>query len=111
MPPTHGCVSRSSENMMQIEDINDLYLFARVVEAGGFAAAERSTGIPKSRLSRRIAGLEKQLGARLIQRSAHGFHVTDVGQSVYKHARAMAEEAQSGVEIVTETLNERSGWV
>ncbi len=60
---------------MAIEDFNDLYLFARVVEAGGFAAAERSTGIPKSRLSRRIAALEKQLGVRLIQRSAHNFSV------------------------------------
>ncbi|WP_042549503.1 LysR family transcriptional regulator, partial [Ralstonia solanacearum] len=35
----------------------DLYLFTRVVEAGGFSAAERATGIPKSRLSRRIAEL------------------------------------------------------
>jgi DNA-binding transcriptional LysR family regulator len=96
---------------MAIDNLNDLYLFARVVEAGGFAAAERGTGIPKSRLSRRVAVLEKQLGARLIQRSANAFHVTDVGQSVYKHARAMAEEAQSAVAAVTETLNEPSGLV
>jgi DNA-binding transcriptional LysR family regulator len=96
---------------MAIDDLNDLYLFARVVEAGGFAAAERSTGIPKSRLSRRIAALEKQLGVRLIQRSAHAFSVTDVGQSVYKHARVMADEAQSAVATVAETLSEPSGLV
>ena len=47
---------------------DDLYLFTRVVEAGGFSAAERATGIPKSRLSRRIAELEVQLGTRLLQR-------------------------------------------
>jgi DNA-binding transcriptional LysR family regulator len=91
--------------------LNDLYLFARVVEAGGFAAAERDTGIPKSRLSRRIAALEKQLGVRLIQRSAHAFHVTDVGQGVYRHARAMADEARSAVATVAETLSEPSGLV
>jgi DNA-binding transcriptional LysR family regulator len=96
---------------MDIEDINDLYLFARVVEAGGFAAAERDTGVPKSRLSRRIAGLEKQLGVRLIHRSAHAFSVTDVGQSVYRHARAIADEAQAAVATVAETLNEPSGLV
>ncbi len=96
---------------MAIDDLNDLYLFARVVEAGGFGAAERSTGIPKSRLSRRIAALEKQLGVRLIQRSAHAFNVTDVGQSVYKNARVMADEAQSVVATVAETLNEPSGLV
>ena len=96
---------------MNIEDINDLYLFARVVEAGGFAAAERDTGIPKSRLSRRIAALEKQLGVKLIHRSAHAFSVTDVGQSVYRHARAIADEAQSAIATVAETLNEPSGLV
>ena len=96
---------------MTVEDLNDLYLFARVVEAGGFAAAERDTGIPKSRLSRRIASLEKQLGVRLIHRSAHVFNVTDVGQSVYKHARAMADQAQSAVAAVADSLNEPSGLV
>src|SRR5688572_10748248 len=96
---------------MKIDDINDLYLFARVVEAGGFAAAERDTGIPKSRLSRRIAALEKQLGVRLIHRSAHAFSVTDVGQGVYRHARAIADEAQAAVATVAETLNEPSGLV
>jgi DNA-binding transcriptional LysR family regulator len=96
---------------MQIEDINDLYLFARVVEAGGFAAAERDTGIPKSRLSRRIAGLEKQLGVRLIHRSAHAFSVTDAGQGVYRNARAIADEAQAAVATVAEALNEPSGLV
>jgi DNA-binding transcriptional LysR family regulator len=96
---------------MQIEDINDLYLFARVVEAGGFAAAERDTGIPKSRLSRRIARLEKQLGVRLIHRSAHAFSVTDAGHGVYRHARAIADQAQAAVATVAETLNEPSGLV
>lgn len=96
---------------MQIEDINDLYLFARVVEAGGFAAAERDTGIPKSRLSRRIAGLERQLGVKLIHRSAHAFSVTDVGHGVYRHARAIADEAQAAMAAVAETLSEPSGLI
>lgn len=38
-----------------MHDLNDLFYFAKVVEAGGFAAAGRTLGIPKSRLSRRIA--------------------------------------------------------
>ena len=40
-----------------MQDLNDLYYFAKVVEAGGFAAAGRALGIPKSRLSRRVAEL------------------------------------------------------
>ncbi|MFD2379405.1 hypothetical protein ACFSTJ_20690 [Ottowia pentelensis] len=34
--------------------LDDLALFALVAEHGGFAAAERASDIPKSRLSRRL---------------------------------------------------------
>ena len=70
-------------------DLNDLKLFALVVEHGGYAAAERASGVPKSRLSRRIAQLEVDFGVRLIQRSTRKFAVSEVGQSVFKHAQAM----------------------
>ncbi|MGD7104111.1 LysR family transcriptional regulator, partial [Ralstonia pseudosolanacearum] len=84
-----------------MQRFDDLYLFTRVVEAGGFSAAERATGIPKSRLSRRIAALETQLGTRLLQRSSHRVSVTPVGEAVYRHAREMADasaaiEARAG---------------
>ena len=54
-------------------DLNDLYYFAKVVEYGGFAPAGRALGMPKSKLSRRIAMLEARLGVRLIQRSTRHF--------------------------------------
>ena len=45
-----------------MQDLNDMLYFAEVVERGGFAAAGRALGIPKSRLSRRVSDLETQLG-------------------------------------------------
>ena len=54
-----------------MHDLNDMYYFAEVVERGGFAVAGRALGIPKSRLSRRIAELESKLGVRLLQRTTH----------------------------------------
>lgn len=83
-----------------MNDLNDLYYFAMVVEHGGYAAAERATGIPKSRLSRRITQLEAELGVRLLQRSTRRFAVTDVGNSVYRHAQTMLAEAQAAREVV-----------
>ena len=85
---------------MNHPDLNDLQFFAMVVEHGGFAAAERALGVPKSRLSRRIAQLENELGVRLLQRSTRKFAVTDVGQSVYRHAQTMLAEAQAAREAV-----------
>ena len=68
-----------------MQDLNDLYYFAQVVEHGGFAPAGRALGLPKSKLSRRIALLEERLGVRLLQRTTRHFSVTDVGQSFYEH--------------------------
>src|SRR6476659_9767779 len=83
-----------------MQDLNDLYYFAMVVDHGGFAAAERALGIPKSRLSRRITQLEADMGVRLLQRSTRRFAVTEVGNSVYRHAQTMLAEAQAAREVV-----------
>jgi DNA-binding transcriptional LysR family regulator len=94
-----------------MDKLDDLITFLRVADAGGFSAAERSTGVPKSSLSRRIAALERQLGVRLVQRSSHAFHLTDVGERVYRHARAMADEADAVQATVSESLAEPSGLI
>ncbi len=94
-----------------MQDLNDLYYFAMVVEHGGFAAAERALGIPKSRLSRRISQLENDLGVRLLQRSTRRFAVTDVGQSVYRHAQSMLAEATAAREVVDRLSAEPRGVV
>jgi DNA-binding transcriptional LysR family regulator len=52
-----------------MEDLNDIYFFVSVVRYGGFSAAARTIGVEKSRLSRRIAALERRLGVRLLQRT------------------------------------------
>ena len=94
-----------------MQDLNDLYYFAMVVDHSGFAAAERALGIPKSRLSRRISQLETDLGVRLLQRSTRRFAVTDVGNSVYRHAQSMLAEAQAAREVVDRLSAEPRGVV
>src|SRR6478609_6579639 len=95
-----GSHERARAAAMTGPDLNDLQFFAIVVEHGGYAAAERALGIPKSRLSRRVAQLEADLGVRLLQRSTRKFAVTDVGQSVYRHAQSMLAEAQAARDAV-----------
>ena len=82
-----------------MQDLNDLYFFAQVVDHGGFAAAARALGMPRSRLSRRIALLEDRLGVRLIQRSTRRFSVTEIGQDYYRHCVAMLVEADAAQEL------------
>lgn len=94
-----------------LQDLNDLYFFAAVVEHGGFSAAGRALGIPKSRLSKRVAQLEERLGVRLLQRTTRRFVVTEVGERFYAHCRAVLEEAQAAQDAVDELRAEPRGVV
>ncbi len=78
-----------------MQDLNDLAYFAKVVEAGGFAAAGRLLGVPKSRLSRRIAELETRLGARLLQRTTRTLTLTTLGERYLVHCQALLREARA----------------
>ncbi|MFF7709122.1 LysR substrate-binding domain-containing protein [Pseudomonas sp. NPDC007930] len=92
-----------------MRDLNDLYYFAKVVEAGGFAAAGRQLGVPKSRLSRRIAELEERLNARLLQRTTRKLQLTTVGERYLRHCQAMLLEAEMADEVVASVSSEPRG--
>ena len=94
-----------------MRDLNDLYFYVQVVDHGGFAPAGRALGMPKSRLSRRIALLEERLGTRLLQRSTRRFAVTEIGQTYYAHCRAMLVEADAADEAIALTQAEPRGIV
>ncbi len=92
-----------------MQDLNDLAYFAKVVEAGGFAAAGRLLGIPKSRLSRRIAELETRLGARLLQRTTRTLTLTTLGERYLVHCQALLREAESAAETAASPSSEPRG--
>ncbi|SFB84406.1 LysR substrate-binding domain-containing protein [Collimonas sp. OK412] len=92
-------------------DLNDLYLFAQVVERHGFTAAGDALGIPKSRISRRISQLEARLGTRLLQRTSRRMSLTEAGQELYRHCAAMIAEAHAGEDAVRKRLDEPVGTV
>jgi len=88
--------------------VEDLLSFVEVADAGGFTAASRRTGIPKSRLSRRVAALESFLGVALLHRYARRFELTDVGQRIFLHGQAVRAETQTAISVARESLE--SPW-
>jgi DNA-binding transcriptional LysR family regulator len=94
---------------MPLQDLNDMLYFAEVAERGGFAAASRALGVPKSRLSRRVAELEARLGVRLLQRTTRKLSLTEVGQVYLGHCSAMRDEALSAAEAVAQMQVEPRG--
>lgn len=94
-----------------MRDLNDLYYFVQVVDHHGFAPAARALGMQKSKLSRRIAALEDQLGTRLIQRSSRKFSVTEIGLAYYQHCLAMLVEAEAAQALIDGARSEPCGTI
>lgn len=106
-------MSRESDGKARphMRDLNDLSFFTAVVSHRGFSAAARALGLPKSRLSRRVASLEADLGVRLLERSTRRLNVTQVGEDIYNHARAALTEAGAIEEIAERLSAEPRGLV
>jgi DNA-binding transcriptional LysR family regulator len=94
-----------------VQDLNDLYYFAQVVEHGGFAPAGRALGEPKSKLSRRIASLEDRLGVRLLNRSTRHVGMTEIGRIYYNHCKAMLVQASAAQDAIDSLRSEPCGLV
>ena len=94
-----------------MQDLNDLYYFVAVVDHGGFAAAGRTLGLQKSKLSRRILQLEERLGVRLLNRSSRRFSVTEIGREFYDRCLAMLVEAEAAEQVIAQVRSEPRGVV
>lgn len=94
-----------------MRDLNDLYYFVQVVDHHGFASAARALGLQKSKLSRRVALLEDQLGTRLINRSSRKFSVTEIGRDYYQHCLAMLIEAEAAQAVIDSVKAEPRGVI
>lgn len=70
-------------------DIRLLKVFAKVVEAGGFSAAQIDLNISQSTISTHMTALEQRLGMRLCERGRSGFRLTDRGQLIYQAAQRL----------------------
>ena len=89
----------------------DVLGFVRVVETGAFARAAERMGVSKSILSRRVARLEDQLGAKLLTRTAQGAQPTDIGQAYFERASNILTELEAAQEVVAEAVTQVAGSI
>jgi DNA-binding transcriptional LysR family regulator len=69
--------------------------FLAVAECGSLSAAARRLGVSQPTLTRRMAALQRSLGAELLQRGARGLELTESGEAILGPARQMAQEVQA----------------
>lgn len=70
-------------------DVEELRTLLVVCQAGSLSAAGQRLGLPVSTISRRIAGLEEQVGAPLLERTGRGVRVLPAGERFAEHAAAL----------------------
>ena len=89
--------------------LEDMALFARIVERGSLSAAARDLGLSKSLVSRRLGQLEDRLGARLVNRTTRRLALTDIGREFNERARRVLLEAEEAEACAQEASTELRG--
>ncbi|MBI5105496.1 MAG: LysR family transcriptional regulator [Solirubrobacterales bacterium] len=70
-------------------DVRRLRVLREVAARGSFSAAADALSYTQSAVSQQIAALEREAGARLVERSARGVTLTDAGRALVAHADAI----------------------
>ena len=90
-------------------NVQQMVLFAKVVEAGSFAAAAKSLGQTRAAVSKQIASLEEHIGAQLLNRTTRSMHLTEIGSDFYARCARIAEEAEEAERAVASLQGEPRG--
>ena len=77
-----------------MQNLNRMMIFYHVVDLGSFTQAATKLKIAKSAVSRHVTLLEKQLGAKLLNRTTRQLGLTEVGRSYFQSCQRIFEETQ-----------------
>ncbi len=97
--PPRGTAARFDRRAT--ERLAAMAAFAKVVELEGFSAAARDMGVSKSTVSKQIARLEDEMGARLLNRTTRRLSLTEAGLAFFQGALRVLAEAEAAEQTVT----------
>ncbi|HTQ14392.1 MAG TPA: LysR family transcriptional regulator [Rhizomicrobium sp.] len=90
-------------------DWDDFRLFAIVARQGSYTRAAKKLRMTQSAVSRRIARLEKSIGARLFDRVPQGIALTSQGGKLLKYANSAEDIIDRAKGSVREAVNRVEG--
>ena len=90
-------------------NLNSLRLFLAVATHRGFSRAARITGVSQPAISKAVRLLEQQAGAQLLVRAPSGVVLTEAGEQLAEHARALFAEERSAEERLESLRGLRTG--
>lgn len=89
--------------------LDQLQIFVRVVQSGSFTKAAELLDTQKSYVSRMVSQLEKDLGAKLLERTTRALSVTETGKEVFERAVGILGAVEDTARMVQHAKGEPSG--
>jgi DNA-binding transcriptional LysR family regulator len=91
-------------------DPERLIRLAVLIQHGSFKRAAEQLCVTQPALSQSIAQIEKEIGAKLIERTSHGVEPTIYGHVLYEHAKAIDRELAHAARRIQElTFGHKNG--
>jgi DNA-binding transcriptional LysR family regulator len=90
-------------------DLQDLFAFLAVVQAGGFREGARASGTSASRLSESVRRLEARLGVRLLNRTTRSVLPTEAGARLAERLVPALGEVESALDVVNSFRDRPTG--
>lgn len=87
----------------------DVALFHRIVETGSLVLAADLLNLPKSTISRRLQGLEEEIGVKLFHRQSRSMTLTSAGSHFYEKTLSILADLEQTLAEITDKEAELSG--
>lgn len=94
-----------------MDKLQAMQVFVRVVEAGSFSAVARELNATQSAVSKQIAALENELGAKLLSRTTRSLALTEEGERYFEQARRLVAEISETEASLKRGGQQLKGWL
>jgi DNA-binding transcriptional LysR family regulator len=94
-----------------MDKLQAMRTFVRVVEAGSFSAVAHESDTTQSAVSKQVAALERELGARLLTRTTRSLALTDDGERYFEQVRRLVAEIAEAEGTLQRGEQELTGWL
>lgn len=94
---------------LTVASLDDLQLFAQTVRYQGITSAAKACNLQRSKVSRRIQELEKQLGYQLLIRTTRSVELTEQGKWLYQQVSSHLTTLEEAMHLLEEQNREPKG--
>jgi DNA-binding transcriptional LysR family regulator len=93
------------------DDLNNIPVFVHLVRQKSITGAAEALRMPMATVSRKLSEMEKAVGARLIERSARHFSLTETGQKYFEKAELLYEQVRNADDALKQSSEQIEGTI